>query len=104
MYLLSIWHSSQKAMALQEKKDGHTSTLRCDYISGPGNTVGVNKLISAQPVFVPQEKGILTRAIIWASTVFIDYVTGYVHVALMTDQSGESTIQAKHDYEHLAAT
>ena len=40
----------------------------------------------------------------WAATVFIDYVTGYVHVALMTDQSGESTLQAKHDYEHLAAT
>ena len=41
---------------------------------------------------------------IWAATIFIDYVTGYVHVALMTDQSGESTLQAKHDYKHLAAT
>ena len=53
---------------------------------------------------VLQEKGILTRARIWAATVFIDYVTGYVHVTLMTDQSGEYTLQSKHDYKHLSAT
>ena len=94
----------RKPWRFRKKKYGHTSTLRGDDISGPGNTVGVDQLISAQPVLVPQEKGILTRARIWAATVFIDYVTGYAHVALMTDQSGESTLQAKHDYEHLAAT
>ena len=47
---------------------------------------------------------VVTCARIWVATVFIDYVTGYVHVALMIDQSGEPILQAKHDYEHLAAT
>ena len=103
MCLLSICNSSHIAMALQ-KKYGHTSTLQGDDISGPGDTVGVDQLILAQPGLVPQEKGILTRARIWAATVFIDYVTGYVHVALMKDQPSESTLQAKHDYEHLDAT
>ena len=91
-------------MALKEKKDGHTSTLRGYDISGPRNTFGVDQRILAQILLVPEEKGILTRARIWAATVFIDYVTGYFHVALMTDQSGESTLQAKHDYKHLAET
>ena len=94
----------RKPWRFKKTKDGHTSTLRGDDISGPGNTDGVNQLISAHPGLFPQEKVILTQARIWAATVCIDYVTGYVHVALMTDQSGESTLQAKHDYEHLSAT
>ena len=73
-------------------------------ISQPGETIGCNQLISAPPGLVPQTKGLLTRARIWAATIYIDYVTGYVHVGLMQDQSGDSTIQAKHDFEHLCAT
>ena len=46
----------------------------------------------------------MTCARIWAATVFIDYVTGYVHVGLIQDQSGEATLQAKHDFEHLFST
>ena len=94
----------RKPWRTKKTKYGHTSTLQGDDIFGPVDTVGVDQLISAHPGLVPQEKGILTRARIWAATVFIDYVTGYVHVALMIDQSGESTLQAKHDYEYLSAT
>ena len=36
--------------------------------------------------------------------MFIDYVTGYVHVGLMQDKSGEATIQAKQDFEQLSST
>ena len=46
----------------------------------------------------------MTRARIWSATVFIDYVTGYVHVGLMQDHSGEETLQAKHSFEHLSST
>ena len=46
----------------------------------------------------------MTRVRIWAATVFIDYVAGYVHVGLMQDQSGEATLQAKHYFEHLSST
>ena len=52
-------------------------------------------MISAQPVLIPQEKGNLTRAIFWACTVFVDYYTGYVFVALMRDPTAESTLATK---------
>ena len=61
------------------------------------------QLISAQPGLVPQQRGILTWARVWAATVFVDYVTGYTHVSLMNDQSGDATLAAKHEFEHLAA-
>ena len=47
-------------------------------------------MISAHPGLIPQEKGNLTQAIIWACTVFVEYYTGYVFVALMRDISAES--------------
>ena len=94
----------RKPWRFKRTKDGTDSTLRGEKISEPGDTVGVDQLISAQPGLVPQEKGLLTRARIWAATVFVDYVTGYIHVGLMTDQSGDSTLQCKHDFEHLSAT
>ncbi len=68
----------------------------------PGERVVIGQLISAQPGLVPQEEGIMTCARIWAATVYIYYVTGYIQVGLMTDQSGDSTLQIKRDFEHLA--
>ena len=53
---------------------------------------------------MPQERGILTRARIWAASVYVDYVTGLIYVGLQTDQSAEATLQTKHDFEHFAAT
>ena len=88
----------------KKTKHGDASTLRGDKITKPGETIGVDQLISAQPGLVPQEKGMMTRARIWAATVFVDYVTGYIHVGLMTDQSGDQTLQCKHDFEHKCAT
>ncbi len=64
----------------------------------------MDQLISAQPGLVPQDKGNLTRAWIWAATVFVDYFTKFVHVALMTDQTAESALKAKYQFEHLAGT
>ena len=60
-------------------------------------------MISAQPGLIPQEKGNLTRARIWACTVFVDYYTVYVFVALMRDLNVESTIVAKKEFEHCCA-
>ena len=60
-------------------------------------------MISAQPGLIPQEKGNLTRARIWACTVFMDYYTGYVFVALMMDLTVESTLAAKKEFQHRCA-
>ena len=56
-------------------------------------------MISAQPGLVPQEKGHMTRARIWACTIFIDYFTGFTYVALMRDLTAESTFSVAIDEE-----
>ncbi|KAL7464776.1 hypothetical protein ACHAXS_005110 [Conticribra weissflogii] len=84
--------------------DGKVSELQGPKLSRAGQTIGADQLVSAQPGLVPQEKGSLTRARIWAATVFVDYYTKFVHVSLMSDQTAESTLEAKHSFEHFAAT
>ena len=82
--------------------DGGLNSLCSETITKAGDTVGIDQLVSAQSRLLPQDKGILTRARVWAATVFVDYVTGYIHVGLMTDQSGDQLLIAKHDFEHLS--
>ena len=60
-------------------------------------------MISAQPGLIPQERFNLTRARIWACTVFVDYYTGYVFVALTRDLTTELTLAAKKEFEHCCA-
>ena len=60
-------------------------------------------MISAQPGLIPQEKGHLTQGRIWACTIFVDYFTGFVFVALMRDLTAESTLAAKKDFEDRCA-
>ena len=60
-------------------------------------------MISAKPGLIPQEKGNLAQARIWACTVFVDYYTGYVFVALLRDLTVESTLAAKKEFEHRCA-
>ena len=48
-------------------------------------------------------KGNLTRARIWACTVFLDYYTEYVFFALMRDLTAESTLAGKKEFEHRCA-
>ena len=70
----------------------------------PGQTVGTDQLVSAQPGLVPQERGKLTRARIWGATIFIDYASRWVNVQLMQDATGESTMDAKQAFEQASAT
>ena len=60
-------------------------------------------MISAQPGLIPQERGQLTWGRIWACTIFVDYFTGFVYVALMRDLTVESTLAAKKEFEHKCA-
>ena len=94
----------RKPWRFKKTKDGALSSLKGEEVTKPGQIVGVDHLISAQPGLVPQERGILTRARIWAASIFVDYSSGYIHVGLLGDQSGDSTLKSKHDFEHLAGT
>ena len=99
-----LGQAHRKPWKFKKTKSGSTSTLRSDTPVKPGDTIGVDQLISAQPGLVPQQRGNPTRARIWAATVFVDYATGLLHVELMTDQSGEATLECKHNFEHMCGT
>ena len=77
----------------------HGGFLRGPTLSEPGEEVGTDQIVSAQPGLVPQEKGHLTRARIWGATVFVDYLSSKVKVHLMQDASSESTLEAKNAFE-----
>ena len=64
----------------------------------------MDQLISAQPSLVPQPRGNPTCARIRAATVSTWYITGFVHVRLLADQSGEITLKRKHYFEHMCMT
>ena len=77
--------------------------MRKEDLTKPEPLVGVDQIISAQPGLIPQKRVSLTRVIIWACTVFVDYYTGYVFVELMRDITSESTLAAKKEFEHRCA-
>ena len=79
----------------KSSKHGKDSVLRKEDLSEPGQCVGVNQIISAQPGLIPQEKGDLTRGRIWSCTISVDYFTGFVFVALVRDLTAKSTLAAK---------
>ena len=88
-------------------KSSTTSTdgfLRSTDITKPGQRVGTDQIVSAQPGLVPQEKGQMTRARIWGATVFVDYASRWVKVHLIQDATGESTLEAKNDFERDCMT
>ena len=93
----------RKNWQTKSSKHGKKSELRKEDLTKPGKCVGVDQVISAQPGLIPQEKGNLTRARIWACTVFADYYIGYVFVALMRDITAELTLAAKKEFEHRCA-
>lgn len=72
-------------------------------ISTPGQTVGTDQIVSAQPGLVPQWKGKLTRSRIWGATIFVDYATKWVKVHLMTEATGAETLAAKKSFEHASS-
>ena len=74
--------------------------LRREDFLEPGQCVEGDQMISAQPGFIPQGKSQLTHGGIWAWTVFVDYYTGFVFVALMRDLTDKSTLAAKRDFEY----
>ena len=102
--LCLLGQAHRKPWHFKNTNDGNVRSLRGKEISKPGDTIGVDQLISAQPGLVTQEKGIITCSRIWEATVFIDYFIGYVHVGMIQDKSGEATLQAKHYFEHLSST
>ena len=56
----------------KSSKHGKKSELRKEDLTKPGQCVGVDQMIYAQPGLIPQDKGNLNRARIWACTVFVD--------------------------------
>ncbi len=94
----------RKPWRFKSTVDGALSVLRGDDVTRAGQVIGIDQLISCQPGLVPQEKGTMTWARVWAATIFVDYYTKFVYVALICDQTAKSAVEAKHNFEHFAAT
>ena len=92
-----LGQAHRKPWRTKKTKYGPASLFREEDLKKPGGVIGVDHLISAQPGLVPQAKDSLTRARFWAATVFTDCATGLVHVGLMSDESGDLTLEAKHN-------
>ena len=88
---------------LWRHKSSTTSTdgvLQNADITKPGQQVGTDQIVSAQP----QEKGQMTRASIGRATVFVDYASSWVKVHLMQDATGDSTLEANNAFERDCMT
>ena len=88
-------------------KSSTTSTggvLRSADITKPGQLIGTDQIVSAQPGLVPQEKGQMTRARIWGATVFVDCASLWVKLHLMQDATGDLTMEAKNAFEQYCMT
>ena len=99
-----LGQAHKKPWRTKKTNSSSSSSLRKENLKQPGGLIGVDHLISAQPGLVPQAKGSLTCARIWPATVFIDYATDFIYVGLMSDESGDLTLEAKHNFDHLCAT
>ena len=83
-------------------KSSTTSTggvLRSADITNPGQRIGTDQTLSAQPGLVPQEKGQMTRACFWGATVFVDYASRWVKLHLMQDATGDLTLESNNAFE-----
>ena len=63
----------------------------------------VDQIVSAQPGSIPHMSGFLTKYILWGATTFINYISNYVYVHLMTDLSLTETLLAKSAMEKVIA-
>ena len=93
----------RKPWRFKTTKDGKKSVLKGPGVTEPGQCVGVDQMVSAQPGLVAQEKGSLTRGRIWGCTVFVDYATSLVSVMLQRDLGTESTLASKREFEQRSA-
>ena len=66
--------------------------LRSADITKPGQRVGTDQIVWAQPGLVPKEKGQMTRARIRGATVFVYYASCWVKLHLIQDATGDSTL------------
>ena len=51
----------------------------------PVDCVSKDQIVSEQPGLIPQIYGHLANIRIWGATVFVDHISDYTHVALMSD-------------------
>ena len=71
-------------------------------VQNPGQCVSIDQMESSLGGFVAQLKGRLTKRRYIGATVFRDHATGFIHVALMTDFTGQATVDACNEFEVLS--
>ena len=70
----------------------------------PGDMVSVDQLQSAVPGLIAQSKGSLVKNRYLVATIFVDHATDFGYVHLQKSTSSADTIEAKHEFERMAAS
>ena len=73
-------------------------------VNVPGQCISVDQMESSLEGFVAQLKGKLTTRRYVGATVFRDHATDFIHVSLMTDFTGQATVDACKEFEACSRT
>ena len=94
---LSVWQAHKEALAI---KGVLTNPIR--KATSSSEIVSVNQLESSTVGFIAQLKGKLTSQRYRYATVFVDQCSQYAYIYLQRAITSAETIQAKHNFEHMA--
>ena len=73
-------------------------------ITKPGQCISVDQLVSPAPGLIAQLRGIPTTERYRCATVFVDHFSRYSFVHLQKSASADHTLEAKAEFERVAAT
>ena len=70
-------------------------------VTAPGQVVRIDEVVRPTPGFIPTNWGRPTTQRYVGATLFVDYFSDFAYIHLMEKLDGESTIKAKHTFEHV---
>ena len=75
--------------------------IRQPHENYPGANTSTDQMVSPYGGLIPQTRGKLMKARYYGATVFVDRHTDFTYCHLMTDATGDSTLEAKNAYERV---
>ena len=85
-------------------RDAKNDLNKIKTVTEPGACVSVDQLLSRTPGLVAQGSGTLMNARYTVATIFVDHATKFGYVHLQKTSSGDETLDAKKEFERIAAS
>ena len=86
------------------EKCKHVKHIRKPEQDYPGGNTSTGQMVSKFPGLILQVRGRPMRMKYAGATFFVDHCTDKLYIHLMTNFSGEATLEAKHAYECLCGS